>query len=273
MKLSVLIENESMSPEFHKEHGLSLYIEALGKNILFDFGASPNFIENAEKMKVPLKDVDFCVVSHGHYDHTGGIKAFTELNKKAKIYIRHEGFSDFYAHENDGRVVYIGVDKSFFDLPQIVFPPQRMEIMKGVEIFSGVKGSLMNPPGNSQLFIDKDGDQSLDDFAHEQSMIITENDKTYLFIGCAHSGIANIMEQYYKERKAYPDFVLGGFHLFREEGDPDNSELVISLSDYLKDKPSKYYTCHCTGLPAYELLKERLKDQIDYLYTGLQINL
>ena len=273
MKLSVLIENESPDKKLHKEHGLSLFIEALGKKILFDFGASSDFIENAEKMKVPLKDVDFCVVSHGHYDHTGGIKAFTELNNKAKIYIRHEGFGNFYTHEYDGQELYIGMDKALFDLPQIVFTPKKLEIMEGVELFSGVRGSLMNPWGNARLLMDNDGAISQDDFLHEQNMVITENDKNYLFIGCAHRGIANIMEQYFRVRKSYPDFVLGGFHLFTEEGDPDNSELVISLSEYLKDKPSKYYTCHCTGLPAYELLKERLKDQIDYLHTGLQINL
>ena len=72
MKLTVLMENTTVREDLTAEHGLSLYIEANGKRILFDTGASATFADNAEKLGIDLSQVDLCILSHGHYDHGGG---------------------------------------------------------------------------------------------------------------------------------------------------------------------------------------------------------
>ncbi len=87
MKIVTLIENTSLSKDYHHQHGLSLYIESGQHKILFDTGSDGKFIENAKKLQVDLTKVDTVVISHGHYDHGGGLKAFVEINDKAQIYI------------------------------------------------------------------------------------------------------------------------------------------------------------------------------------------
>ncbi|MDD4199935.1 MAG: MBL fold metallo-hydrolase, partial [Eubacteriales bacterium] len=87
MKFSLLIENKTDNPGIIAEHGLSVYIETQGKKILFDAGVSNLFAVNAANMKVDLAAVDFAVISHGHYDHTGGFPMFHKINPKAPIYI------------------------------------------------------------------------------------------------------------------------------------------------------------------------------------------
>ena len=76
MIIKTLVENTSISKDFGNEHGLSLYIETNALKILFDVGASELFLKNAEKLGVNITDVDFLVISHGHYDHGGGLKIF-----------------------------------------------------------------------------------------------------------------------------------------------------------------------------------------------------
>ena len=74
MIIKVLVENNSISEDLGSEHGLSLYIEANGRKILFDTGASELYLENAKKMDVNIADAELLVLSHGHFDHGGGLK-------------------------------------------------------------------------------------------------------------------------------------------------------------------------------------------------------
>ena len=96
MNLTVLLENTACRDELVAEHGLSLYIEAGGKRILFDTGASPAFADNAEKLGIDLSQVDLCILSHGHYDHGGGIRRFLEINDHAPVYVSRHAFGDYY---------------------------------------------------------------------------------------------------------------------------------------------------------------------------------
>ena len=78
MQIKVLMENTSVRPDLICEHGLSLYLEVCGRKILFDAGQTDAFAENAAKMGVDLKKVDAAILSHGHYDHGGGMLRFLE---------------------------------------------------------------------------------------------------------------------------------------------------------------------------------------------------
>ena len=102
MIVKVLAENTTSSEALGSEHGLSLYIETETHKILFDTGASGLFAENAEKMGVDLTRVDLAVISHGHYDHGGGLKTFLGINNRAKIYLHHMAFEPHYANRPGG---------------------------------------------------------------------------------------------------------------------------------------------------------------------------
>ncbi|MDD2234946.1 MAG: MBL fold metallo-hydrolase [Desulfitobacteriaceae bacterium] len=87
MLIKTLVENISISKDFGNEHGLSLYIETKKHKILFDVGASELFLQNAKKLDVNITDVDILVISHGHYDHGGGLKVFLQENSAATVYL------------------------------------------------------------------------------------------------------------------------------------------------------------------------------------------
>ena len=92
MKLTTLIDNYVEKASLYAEHGLSILIDTGIVKILFDTGQSDNFIHNAEVLGIDLKEIDFVVLSHGHFDHTGGLYPFLQLNKKAKIICKKEIF-------------------------------------------------------------------------------------------------------------------------------------------------------------------------------------
>ena len=214
MQIRVLAENTTSSEKLGSEHGLSLYIETGKHKILFDTGASGLFAENAEKMGVDLTKVDLAIISHGHYDHGGGLKTFLSINGKAKVYLHQKAFEKHYANRLGGTKAYVGLDEALLPNERFVFCGEHVTVDEELELFSGIKANRLVPSGNTDLFM-KIGETFIqDDFAHEQNLIIKENAKMLLIAGCAHNGIVNILGHFNARKGCFPDYVIGGFHLY-----------------------------------------------------------
>ncbi|MEA4832413.1 MAG: MBL fold metallo-hydrolase [Oscillospiraceae bacterium] len=274
MIIKVLSENTSISEKLSCEHGLSLYIETVNHRLLFDTGASGLFAENAVKLGVDLKKVDTVIISHGHYDHGGGLRTFLDINKNAKVYFQEKAFEKHYSNRSGGEKAYIGLDEALLTNDRFIFCTDRLKIDDELELFSGVKAEILVPSGNADLF-KKTGDIFIqDDFAHEQNLIINEGNITLLIAGCAHNGIINIVGQFNKNNGHMPDYVLGGFHLY-SKGTKQNEapDMVDKIGKFLLETNSKYYTCHCTGMESYNRLKAVMREKIDYISTGNQLGI
>lgn len=279
MKITALSENISSRGDLGCEHGLSLYIETEQHKLLFDTGVKSIFAENAEKLGIRLTSVDLSVVSHGHYDHGGGLRTFLELNSTAKVYISERAFDKHFANKPGGHVEYIGLDETLLPNGRIIYTGERLTIDGELELFSNVEHVRLNPSGNVDLLKDavaKEGSASYerDDFTHEQNLIISENGNKVLLTGCSHCGIVNILERYHKDQGSFPHVVIGGFHLYspptKKSEDP---AIVREIAAYLLETKAMFYTCHCTGLDSYKVLKEAMGDRIGYLSAGETIKI
>ena len=274
MILKCLIENTSISERFMSEHGLSLYVETGDCKLLFDTGASEKFAENAERLEVDLSSVDLMILSHGHYDHGGGLKKFLSLNAHADIYLHKEAFKAHYTTRGDGSHAHIGIDHTLSGSGQLVLCDQYKKISEKLVVFSDVKGDLFKPAGNDALFMMEDGVLKPDDFNHEQNLVIEELGKRVLIAGCAHRGIVNIMNHMDALGLGVPDAVIGGFHLYARSTDKtEPEEMVKALAEELLKRQAVYYTCHCTGSKAFQTLKAVMGDRVHYLSAGQVLEL
>lgn len=272
MIIKVLAENTSISKDYSSEHGLSLYIETEKHKISFNMGASEIFAENAEKLNVDLSEVDIAVISHGHYDHGGGLENFLAVNSKAKIYLKKNVFDNHYAKNLNVGKEDIGLNEKLSTSKRFIYVEDCKTIDKGIYIFSNIKGTEYKPLGNQLMFMGKTGNLIKDDFSHEQNLIIKENGIAVLLAGCAHSGIINILKEAEKIELKKINYVIGGFHLCsRLTGESESSEKVKESGSMLINSGSKYFTCYCTGLESYEILKDAMGDKIDYLATGTKL--
>lgn len=255
MKLWMLLENTSSGAALHAEHGLSCYLEANGHKILFDTGQSGAFADNAKAMGVDLSQVDICVLSHGHYDHGGGLRRFLNLNDQAPVYLSRLAFSD--CRNASGR--YIGLEESLRDSERLIFTEDETVLDRGLTLYS-CNGREKAVP--TEAFGLTAGGRP-DCFLHEQYLLVEERGKRILLTGCSHKGIVNLVSWF------RPDVLIGGFHFMKLDPEVRKDAAVLDgAAEALLQFHTRYYTGHCTGLAQYEYLRQRMGDRLEYLSTG-----
>lgn len=267
MKIVTLMEDTPGKQQCYFEHGLSLYIETRKHRLLFDTGASQKTIENAVKMGIDLTKIDTVIISHGHYDHAGGLLDFCRINPQAEIYIQKQAGEDHYHGDR-----YIGIDKNILQLPHLHLLEGDLQIDDELFIFANIKGRRYFARTNLELSVKKNGQCFPDDFIHEQCLLINSEGKRILLSGCAHNGILNILDRYHELGYADPDIVISGFHLAKKVGyEQTEIDDIIKTAWELKNTSSRYYTGHCTGQKAFLLMKDIMKDQLNYMHSGDRI--
>lgn len=271
MKIITLMENTPGDNACHYEHGLSIYIETAQHKLLVDTGASDLFLKNAELLGVDLTQVDTLILSHGHYDHAGGIMEFAKINTRAKIYMQSTAGADYYhISPNDHR--YIGIDKHILTLPQCTMIDGTLQIDEELCLFSDITGTKYPIRGN-RVLKKKVGEEYVQDtFDHEQCLVITQNGRHILLSGCAHNGILNILDRYTELFHSCPDIVISGFHMQQKDGYSDEDITNIKrIASALLETGAVFYTGHCTGQTAYDIMKPIMGDRLKPLHSGEQL--
>lgn len=264
MKVVTLIENSEGVKNCAFEHGLSIYVEMEKHKLLLDTGASGDFIKNAAVLGIDLTLVDAVILSHGHWDHAGGILPFAELNDRAEIYAQITAGFDYYNGDN-----YIGIDKRILELPQLRLRRGDYRICEGVTVFTGVDERRCWPKGNRAMTCRTNGKNVRDNFDHEQYLVLEEKGARILLSGCAHNGILNIMKKFSALFGGEPDIVISGFHMMKQsEYDEDDITMIKDTARELAKTKSIFYTGHCTSEQAFVIMKEIMGQQLQPLYTG-----
>ena len=276
MRIINLIENTEGVPGCLFGHGLSFYIETAGHRLLLDLGPSDAVLENAARLGIDLKAVDTVILSHGHYDHSGGILPFARINSRAAIYMRRTAdgayYEDLGAASEGERYRYIGIDKAICSLSRVRVCKGDVELDEELSLLTVKQRTHELPFSNRSLMV-KIGDAYIrDQFEHEQFLVISENGRRILLSGCAHNGILSILDAFSRKYGAAPDAVISGFHLMKQgEYTKGEREEIGRIAEALRKLPTKLITCHCTGLPAYLLMKEILGEQLSYVHSGEEI--
>lgn len=268
MKLKVLVDNNTFINDYYlAEPAVSYYIEDEGNKILFDTGYSDVFIKNAKQMNINLDELDKIVISHGHNDHTGGLKyLFENISNKEIELITHEESLNNKVCDNE----YIGTSMTKEQLEKVCklkLANKPLNITENI-VFLGEIPQINDFETRQVIGKCSCNEKMIDDIVKEDTAIVYKSKKgLFIITGCSHSGICNIIEYAKKicnENRIYG--IIGGFHLF------DNNKRLEKTIEYLKENSIKLlYPCHCVSLKAKIEMSKKI--EIHEVGVGLEINI
>lgn len=262
IKFYILTENCAKKRGILSEHGLSMLIEVDGYKVLFDTGPTDVFLKNAKANGVDIATVDTLVLSHGHYDHTGGVHEFCRLNEKAKVYIHPDAFYERY-NSVDGKPVRenIGIPwkaTDGFAESRLVFSKLPVQIKDNI-LISGEILRLNGFQDTTPNFVFKSENSFKRDYVIDEQFIAVEGSMgIYVFVGCSHPGIINCIgyaERLFPNKKITA--VIGGMHLDKISSSK-LSEIIMTFKDKEIDK---IIPLHCTGSMASCEIKRQMGDR------------
>jgi 7,8-dihydropterin-6-yl-methyl-4-(beta-D-ribofuranosyl)aminobenzene 5'-phosphate synthase len=256
--LRILVDNRA-GDGFSTEHGFSLWIETEGQNILFDTGQGSALGHNACQMGIDLKKTDVVVLSHGHYDHSGGLAEVLALAPSAQVYA-HAGVTRERYSLGPGEPRQIGMPLES-QIAIEALSPDRLHWLKGPHFLSehvGLTGPIPRSTNfedtGGPFFLDKEGAKP-DPIEDDLAMWIRTPGGLVVCVGCAHAGLVNTLNHIMFLEPGQPlRAVLGGFHL-RAASEVRLDRTLVALKAF---SPQLLVPCHCTGEKAVETLLHEL---------------
>jgi len=278
VEILFLVENSVYTSKLFAEHGLAIYLRGHffnGKEfkVLFDTGQTGiSLINNIKNLKVDLTNLDGIVFSHGHYDHTGGIKHFLEsYNDNVKIYCHPEVFKKKYSVNNQKkRDIGLPFNRKLIESLGGIFK----EIIKPTQIVGGIfttgeierTNDFEKVPNRFKKL--EDGELIQDDIIDDLALILNTPEGTILVTGCGHSGVVNTIHHSLKISNSNKVLGLfGGFHLI----DANFSKVNTTIDNLKKIDIETIGACHCTGPFAASLLINEYVGQYRYCSTGVKL--
>ncbi|MDO4534322.1 MAG: MBL fold metallo-hydrolase [Clostridium perfringens] len=276
IKLITLIENnKDLNKKLINEHGLSIYIEAYGKKILFDTGKSNGFLKNANSLGVDLSSLDYVVLSHGHYDHGGGFKDLvSNIKNSYNLLLGNSFFDEKYELLENNTYKFLGVpfnEKYLIDSNiDVTYIKDRIfYINENIMIFSNFERRNNFEKLNERFCIKNDRGYYVDEFKDEIVLGINTKKGLILVIGCSHRGIVNIIESIVRKTNMRIFKIIGGTHLVKAKEDRINKTIKFLE----KCNINSLYMCHCTGEAATKKLSNVFRNNLFYNNTGNIINI
>ncbi len=263
MKITVVVEN-SVSTKVKQpllgQHGLAMLIEYAGRKLLFDTAQTDILLHNLSLLGVRPDDIDAVVLSHGHYDHAGGLKALLKhRTKPVDVYVG-EHFSAERFSVREGSRSYIGVPHPAVALETAgaLFRPvtEPLELWPGLWLSGPIPQTHPLETGVASLV---DGKGRPDRFADEIALYAVAKTGLVAVSGCAHRGIMNIVAYGLQVTGAQQvGAIVGGTHL----GPAPEAQKAATIEQFLRWQPALVAANHCTGLEMMAELAAKLGKQV-----------
>lgn len=265
LEVKILVENTVQKRNLLAEHGLSIYFKYNGKEYLFDTGQSELLLSNAEKMGINLKNIDTVFLSHGHDDHTGGLKKLLQLNPEVRVFAHSDIFQPKYKKTASG-LEFIGTEIEKAEISNFTAAETKIAAAAGIYNTGEIPAAKASYINERYLVKNEEG-ETTDPFDDDTSLYIETESGIVILLGCSHKGVKNIIDEIkgsVGNKKIAA--VLGGMHLKRAD-----REEINELIEYFRELELDLLApMHCTGLETAVRFKDAFGDRVKIASVGEQ---
>ena len=275
IKITTLSENTAAFAGVLAEHGLSVLVETDEANVLLDTGLSISVANNVEALGVNLKNVDKIVISHGHHDHTGGLRdVLRKMRKKVEVIGHPDIIASKYAKREGFPAGYIGIPFDRRELESLgavfVLTPGPVRISENITTSGEIPMKTEYEDIDQFLKEMKEGELVPDQLLDDRALFIKTDKGLVVILGCAHRGIINTLhhaQELTGEQRI--EMVIGGCHLMNSS--EERVWLTIAALKELGVK--KIGVSHCTSLPAAAMMAHEFGEDFFFNNAGTRIEL
>ena len=271
IRITTLVENTASGMGLLAEHGLAFWIEYADKRILFDTGQSDILIQNAKVLGIDLSEADAIILSHGHYDHTGGLAAVLDIAVKAKIYLHPAAIEPKFSQKASG-AKSIGmpeIARKAIGNRRVIRTETPTQIFPGVKVTGQVPRINEFEDVGGAFFLDKNC-RKPDELLDDQTLFIESPKGLVVVLGCGHAGVVNILHYIAKlsgEKRIYA--VIGGMHLLNISA----KRVEYTIDAFRQYDVQRIGPAHCTGIKAVERFKSVFSKECFACSVGTRIEL
>lgn len=274
IRVTTLIENTVNTRGLLAEHGLAFYIEAGSKRILMDAGQTQILSQNAQKLGISLETLDDIVLSHGHYDHNGGLKELLPLASNARVFLHPDALNPKYTRDKDGTSRAIGMPAEIASAIRnrsslVTWTTGVTEIYEGIFMTGQIPRTTPYEDVGGRFFLD-DACTQPDPLADDQALFIESEQGINVILGCAHAGVVNTLQYIQQVTKGKPiHTVLGGMHLLAASPD----RIAQTIAALRQMGVQRIGPAHCTGCAATAALWTAFPGKCFSCSTGSRLTL
>ncbi|MBN1337337.1 MAG: MBL fold metallo-hydrolase [Deltaproteobacteria bacterium] len=268
--ITVLVDNRTGNDDLAFEHGLSLWIESEGVHVLFDTGQSDAFADNARRLGVPLERADHIVLSHGHYDHGGGLATALATAPQATVHLHAEALRTRFSIRDAPRSIGLpapALRALETNRARIRWTSGPTPLAPGLGLSGPIPRLTDFEDTGGPFFLDPEG-RTPDDLVDDQALWIDTPRGIVAVLGCGHSGLVNTVRYLLAQ---VPDrrlhAVLGGLHL----NAASEHRLDATIAALAEWRPDCLAPGHCTGERASGLLREAFPEAWRPVHSGAQL--
>ncbi len=250
IRITVLVENSVHRQGLVAEHGLSFQVQSGEHSLIFDTGQSDLAVINAETLRLPLDRVEALVLSHGHYDHTGGVPAMLEVVPEARVYLHPAAFEKKFS-QSSGQSRPVGMSDCVVQAIRcradgFIETTGRTEIMDGIFATGEIPRVNTYEHTGGAFFLDAEGTRP-DPLMDDQALVIDLGRSVVLLLGCAHAGVVNTLDYVRHLTGGKPvSTMIGGLHL----GSASEERIQQTIARLRDTQLEMLAPAHCTGWPA-----------------------
>lgn len=267
--ITVLVENTAEGPSLLAEHGLAFHIQLASQSVLFDTGQGRILMFNAYRLGLSLQQVHAVVLSHGHYDHTGGLADALRGNRLAAIYAHPAALEPKFARNQDGTSRSIGIPGPCERAlerrrERLVLTEQPTRIVNGLMVTGPVPRVTDFEDTGGPFFLDAECSRP-DPLVDDQAVFFASSRGTVVLLGCAHSGVINTLRYVRHLTDNRPiHAVLGGMHLLAASAE----RLRRTIEEFQRWGIDRLGPAHCTGRIATAALWQAMPEHCLACHVG-----